>query len=147
MQTDTWKILQKKINPKADIEKIVGWREPVYTNSPSDYLYILRGVWEELDDLVNYGGIVSLAVLALPPKGMEIPGHVIWYEQKLEPVFEKQKPSMVLNAPILARERAQFRTNAFYSSYEICVISPIIGLDEFLKSRRLISPKERPYQN
>ncbi len=95
---------------------------------------VAEGVDPTIDRMV--GSKVSLALIAVSRKPYQ--DYLIGYAENIElHHLEGQKSLLAVNRPMVGIEKAEFRENELYISYELCLINPSQGLFDFIDFRPL----------
>lgn len=114
---------------KNDIESFLGFSEKVSEKE----LHVRRGSSE-----FGQNEFVSLALVANSPHASN---YTIGFIDKLKVVYtRKQSTPFVVNNDLVKREKKEFRGNKIYADYRLHIISPPIGLYQFLGESGSLNP-------
>lgn len=124
------KTLEIKLNiAKKDIEEILGFSK----NVPEKELHVFKGSSE-----FGRNEFVSLALIA---NSDYTHNYTIGFIDKLKVVYTKEQSTpFAVNNALVKREKKEFRNNRIYTDYRLHIISPPIGLYQFLGESGSLNP-------
>lgn len=83
--------------------------------------------------------------MALVANSSHTHDYTIGFIEKLKVVYnEKQAAPLVVNNDVVQREKKEIRGNSIYTDYRLHIISPQIGLFQFLEESGSLNPRATP---
>ncbi len=130
-----------EIRDKANIESIIGASDLI----PENILSVQKRTTYE-KKLKNINQPVSIAITARARTRSGNKNYAIGYIENARIVFVdvQAKPLMIKDHNTLEKEKNQFRENNAYPFYEIEILSPPMGLMEFLSYKGALAPYATP---